>query len=96
MTLETRPFDPAEYLDNHEARAAYMTEALETNDPAFIADALGVVARAHGMSQVARDTGLSRESLYRALSPGGNPELSTLLQVIHALGLRLSAKPAAS
>lgn len=96
MPLETRPFDPAAYLDSDAARAAYMTEALETNDPAFIADALGVIARAHGISQVARDTGLSRESLYRALSPGGNPELSTLLQVVRALGLRLSAKPAAS
>jgi probable addiction module antidote protein len=94
VTLETHPFDPAAYLDSDEARAAYMTEALETSDPAFIADALGVVARARGMSQVARDTGLSRESLYRALSPEGNPELSTLLRVIRALGLRLSAKPA--
>ncbi len=95
MTLETRPFDPAAYLDSDEARAAYMTEALETDDPAFIADALGVIARAHGMSQIARDTGLSRENLYRALSPDGNPELSTLLQVIRALGLRLTARPAA-
>ena len=72
-----------------------MTEALATNDPAFIADALGVVARARGMSQVARDTGLSRKSLYRALSADGNPELTTLLQVLRALGLRLSATPAA-
>jgi len=96
MALQTRPFDPANYLDSDEARAAYMTEALATNDPAFIADALGVIARARGMSEVARETGLSRESLYRALSAGGNPELSTLLQVIRALGLRLSATPAAS
>jgi probable addiction module antidote protein len=96
MPLETRPFDPAAYLDNDEACAAYMTEAIETGDPAFIADALGVIARARGMSQVARETGLSRESLYRALSPGGNPELSTLLRVMRALGLRLSVKPAAS
>ena len=96
MPLQTRTFDPANYLDNDEARAAYMTEALATNDPAFIADALGVIARARGMSEVAREAGLSRESLYRALSAGGNPELSTLLQVIRALGLRLSATPAAS
>jgi probable addiction module antidote protein len=94
MPLRTKPFDPANYLDNDAARAAYMTEALATNDPAFIADALGVVARARGMSQVARDTGLSRESLYRALSADGNPELTTLLQVVRALGLRLSATPA--
>lgn len=94
MPLQTRPFDPANYLDTDEARAAYMTEALATNDAAFIADALGVIARARGMSKVARDTGLSRESLYRALSVEGNPELSTLLQVVQALGLRLSASPA--
>jgi probable addiction module antidote protein len=96
MTLRTRSFDPANYLDNDEARAAYMTDALATNDPAFIADALGVVARARGMSAVARETGLSRENLYRSLSADGNPELSTLLQVIRALGLRLSATPAES
>jgi probable addiction module antidote protein len=95
MPVQTKPFDPANYLDSDEARAAYMTEALATNDPAFIADALGVVARARGMSQVARDTGLSRESLYRALSADGNPELSTLVQVLRALGLRLSATPTA-
>jgi probable addiction module antidote protein len=95
MPVQTKPFDPANYLDSDEARAAYMTEALATNDPAFIADALGVVARARGMSQVARDTGLSRESLDRALSADGNPELSTLVQVLRALGLRLSATPTA-
>jgi len=94
MPLPTKQFDPANYFDTDEARAAYMTEALATDDPAFIADALGVIARARGMSQVARDTGLSRESLYRALSAEGNPELSTLMQVIRALGLRLSAAPA--
>lgn len=94
MPLRTKPFDPADYLDNDEACAEYMTEALATNDPAFIADALGVVARARGMSKVARETGLSRESLYRALSADGNPELSTLLQVLRALRLRLAATPA--
>lgn len=93
MTLETQPFDPAAYLDSEEAMAAYMNEALETGDAAFIADALGVIARARGMSQVARDAGLSRESLYRALSSEGNPELATVMQVMRALGLRLSARP---
>lgn len=96
MPLETRPFDPASYLDSEAGIAAYMSEALDTGDAGFIADALGVVARARGMSQVARDAGLSRESLYRALSPDGNPELSTVLRVVQALGLRLSVKPAAS
>jgi probable addiction module antidote protein len=94
MQVKTRPFDPAAYLDSDEAIAAYMTEALDTNDPGFIADALGVIARARGMTQVARDAGLSRESLYRTLSPEGNPELSTLLRVLTVLGLRLSVRPA--
>jgi probable addiction module antidote protein len=87
-------FDPAAYLDDAEAIAAYMTEALESEDPAFIADALGVVARARGMSEVAREAGVSRESLYRALSADGNPEFATVLRVVRALGLRLSATPA--
>jgi probable addiction module antidote protein len=90
----TKPFDPAEYLDDPDAIAAYMSEALESEDPAFIADALGVVARAKGMSEVARQAGVSRESLYRALSADGNPEFATVLRVVRALGLRLSAVPA--
>lgn len=89
----TKPFDPAEYLDSPEAIATYMTEALETGDPAFVADALGVIARARGMSEVARDAGVSRESLYRALSPDGNPEFGTVLRVARALGLRLTFTP---
>lgn len=95
MTIETRPHDPARYLDTPEAQAEFITAALETEDAAFIAEALGVVAKARGMSQIARESGLSRENLYRSLSSGGNPELVTLLRVIHALGLRLSAAPAA-
>lgn len=89
----TKPFDPAEYLDDSEAVAAYLSDALESEDPAFIADALGVVARARGMSEVARNAGVSRESLYRALSADGNPEFATILRVMQALGLRLSAVP---
>ena len=91
MKISTREFDPAAYLDNDEALAAYMSEALETGDPAFITDAIGVVARARGMTQVAKDAGLSRESLYRALSLDGNPEFATILKVVDALGLKLSA-----
>jgi probable addiction module antidote protein len=91
MTLsETKPFDSAEYLDDPQAIAAYMTDALESDDPAFITDALGVVARARGMSQVAQEAGLSRESLYRALSVNGNPEFTTVLHVLRALGLQFS------
>lgn len=91
--VKTKPFDPAEYLDDSESIAAYMSEALESEDPAFIADALGVVARARGMSEVAHEAGVSRESLYRALSTDGNPEFATVLRVVRALGLQLSVIP---
>lgn len=90
---KTKPFDPAEYLDDSESIAAYLSDALESGDPAFISDALGVVARARGMSEVAREAGVSRESLYRALSADGNPEFATVLRVIQALGLQLAAVP---
>ena len=93
-SLKTRPFDPAKYLDNDEAIAEYLTDALETGDPAFVSDALGVVARARGMSDVARTAGMSRESLYRALSADGNPKFETVLRVMHALGLKFSVSPA--
>jgi probable addiction module antidote protein len=93
MPLKTRPFDPAAYLKTDTARAAYMNEAFETGDAAFIADAVGVLARARGMSKVAKAAGLSRESLYRALSPDGNPELATVLKVMAALHLKLKAAP---
>jgi probable addiction module antidote protein len=91
MKSSTRPFDPAAYLDDDEALAVYMSEALETGDPAFITDAIGIIARARGMTQVAKDAGLSRESLYRALSSDGNPEFATILKVVDALGLKLTA-----
>ncbi|MGC2618666.1 MAG: addiction module antidote protein [Acidobacteriaceae bacterium] len=91
---KTKPFDPAAYLDDRESIAAYMTDALESGDPSFIADALGVIARAQGMSEVAREAGVSRESLYRALSADGNPEFATVLRVVRALGLRLAVVPA--
>lgn len=90
---KTKPFDPAEYLDDSESIAAYLSDALESGDPAFISDALGVIARARGMSEVAREAGVSRESLYRALSADGNPEFATVLRVIQALGLQLAAVP---
>jgi probable addiction module antidote protein len=96
MPLKTKPFNPAFYLKTDAARAAYMTEALETKDPAFIADAIGVLARSRGMSRVAKEVGLSRESLYRALSPKGNPEFATVLKVLTALHLQLKAAPGRS
>lgn len=90
---KTKPFDPAEYLDSPKAIAAYLTDALETGDPAFVADALGVIARARGMSEIAREAGVSRESLYRSLSTDGNPEFATVMRVAQALGLRLTVTP---
>ncbi len=88
----TRPFDAAEYLDSAEAVAAYLEAAFEDGDPTFIADALGTVARAKGMTEVARKTGLSRESLYKALSAEGNPEFATILKVMRALDLKITAR----
>ncbi|MDQ2859319.1 MAG: putative addiction module antidote protein [Pseudomonadota bacterium] len=89
MTIKTRPFDPAEFLDAPEAVAEYLEAAFESGDHAVIADALGVAARARGMSQLARDTGLARPALYRALSPEGHPEFETVLKVLRALGVTL-------
>ena len=89
--IKTRPWDVAEHLKTEEDMAAYLEAALEDGDPALVAAALGDIARAKGMGQVARETGLGRESLYKALSPQGNPEFSTVLKVLRALGLRLHA-----
>lgn len=91
MTLKTTPWDSAGYLKTETDRTAYLQACLEEapGDPAFIAHALGVVARARNMSQLARDTGLTREGLYKALSDEGNPSFGTVLKVINALGYRL-------
>ena len=83
-------YDSAEFLTSDIAITTYMEEALATHDPAFIANALGTVARARGMAKIAKKAGLSRESLYKALSTGGNPEFSTILRVMGALGLEFS------
>lgn len=90
---KTLPWDVAEHLDSEEAIAAYFEAALEDGDASLIAAVLGDIARARGMTQLARKTGLGRESLYKALSPSGNPEFATILKVIEALGLRLHASP---
>jgi len=92
-TVQTRPWDAAEYLDTPADMAAYLEAALEDGDAALIAAALGDIARAKGMTQLSRDTGLSRESLYKALSSNGHPEFGTVLKVIAALGLKLRATP---
>ncbi len=92
MAIPIKDYDAAEFLTDDETIAAYLTEALESDDPKYLAKALGAVARARGgMAQLARETGITRESLYRALSEAGNPELGTALKVIHALGVRLTA-----
>ncbi len=90
----TTVWDPAEHLETEADRAAYLEAALEEGDPALIAAALGDIARAKGMTQVAREAGLGRESLYKALSPDGNPEFATIMKVVAALGLQLHAAPA--
>lgn len=90
----TTPWDPADHLKTEEDMVAYLEAALEEGDPALVAAALGDIARAKGMTQVARDAGLGRESLYKALSPAGNPEFATILKVVAALGLQLHAAPA--
>ena len=88
-TTRTRPWDAADHLESDEDIVAYLEAAFEDGDPALIAAALGDIARARGMTQVAADAGLGRESLYKALSPTGNPELATVLKVMQALGLVL-------
>lgn len=89
--IRTKKWDPAEHLKSDADMAAYLEAALEEGDPALVAAALGDIARAKGMSAIARETGLGRESLYKALSAEGNPEFSTVLKVVKALGLRLHA-----
>ena len=90
---KTRVWDPAEHLVTEEDMAAYLEAALQEGDSALIAAALGDIARAKGMSQIAREAGLGRESLYKALSAEGNPEFATIMKVIAALGLQLHASP---
>jgi probable addiction module antidote protein len=90
----TRKWDVADHLRSDADMAAYLEAALEDGDPALVAAALGDIARAKGMSGIAKETGLGRESLYKALSRDGNPEISTVLKVVKALGLRLRATPA--
>jgi probable addiction module antidote protein len=93
MQTKTTPYDVAEFLETPEEMAAYLEACIQESegDSAFIAKALGDIARAKGMTQIARETGLSRESLYKALSGDRSPSFDTILKVISALGLKLSA-----
>lgn len=88
-------FDPADMLKSDEAIEVFLNDAFETGDARFIASALGVAARAKGMTKVARETGLAREQLYKSLSENGNPTLETLLAVMKAIGFRFEGRRAA-
>jgi len=95
MTVKTTKWDVTEHLDSEEKIALYLEAAFEDGDPAMIAAAIGDVARARGMSQIAKDAGLSRESLYKALSQDGNPGFATIMKVTKALGFNVTVSPIA-
>jgi probable addiction module antidote protein len=88
---KTHSWDAVQYLETDEGMAAYLEAALEEDDPALFAAALGDIARAKGMTMIAREAGLGRESLYKALSADGNPEFGTVMKVVRSLGLKLHA-----
>ncbi len=96
MTIETTKWDASEFLIGEEAIAAYVEAAFEDGDPAVITHALGNVARARGMTTIAKEAGVTREALYKALSEKGDPKLSTLMGVMKALGLKFSVHPEAA
>lgn len=91
--MKTRPFDAANYLNDEEDISAYLQIVMEDGDPALLAAALGDIARARGMTQLAKDTGLSRESLYKSLSGERAPSSDTLFKVMRALGFKLTVQP---
>jgi probable addiction module antidote protein len=93
MKEQFTPFDHTKYLQTEAGQVEYLTLCAEDNDPKTLAVALGHVARARGMTQLARDTGVTREALYRALSDAGNPELGTIMKVLAALGLSMTFTP---
>lgn len=90
---KTSKFDAADYLKTPDQIAAYLTEALETGDTSFVCTAIDTIARAKGMSSIARETGLGRESLYKSLSGNTKPEFDTIAKVINSLGVKLVARP---
>ena len=96
MAVETTLFDAAELLDDSASQAELLADAFESGNATYIAQALGVVARARGMTEIAREAGVTREALYKALSERGDPKLSTLLGVARALGVKLTALPMGS
>ncbi len=92
MELEITPYDSADYLETETARTVYMNDALKTGNSEFIAHAIGVVARSRGMTEIAKEAEVSRESLYKSLSKKGNPEFATILKLMAALDLTLCVK----
>lgn len=94
MTERLIDFDAADYLDSDEAIAEYLTAILEQDDADLTIKALGDVAKARGMAEIARSTGLGRESLYKAFRPGAHPRFDTILKVMKALGVKMTAVPA--
>jgi probable addiction module antidote protein len=94
VSRKLHEFDASRYLTDDSAIAEYMTAILEEGDPDLLLLALGDIARARGMSQIAKETGLGRESLYKALAPGAKPRFDTVLKVAKALGVKFTAQPA--
>lgn len=94
MVVKLSTFDPAEYLETDDDIAFFLNDALATGNPGYIAHAVGVVARAKGMTDLAKKTGIAREQLYRSFSGNGNPTLKTTFAVLEALGIKLTTKPA--
>jgi probable addiction module antidote protein len=92
MEITSQPYDAAEYFDSDAAIEEFLAAAFEEGDPAVIAKCVGVVARARNMSQLARDVGMSRSALYKALSGEGNPEFASIMKILDALGVKLSAR----
>lgn len=93
MAIKTLPFDPAEHLRSTEDQVDLLNDAFATGDVAYIANALGTIARAHGMSEVARGAGVTREALYKSLTKSGDPKLTTFVSVLRTLKLDLRALP---
>ncbi|MEP3246706.1 MAG: addiction module antidote protein [Sneathiella sp.] len=91
--MELTDFDIADYLDDEEAIALYLSDVLETGDVAYLSAALGKIAKSKGMTEIAKKTGVKREALYRALSEKGNPQFKTVSEVIKAMGFQLSVQP---
>ena len=94
MPIKVTPFDVAQYLDSEKVIAAYLKEVMETGDNELFLSALGDIAKARGMTEVAKASGLSRESLYKAVRPGSKPQYETIDRIVHALGLKLTVSPA--